>query len=306
MMGIFSILLYISMFMSVLTPYPVALISLLYGRGKGIIIALIASVILYSIVQSGGDNFVLVGLFIAAMTLAISLAEVIHRKLPPIKGMILIGSFFILLGGIGLFSFQQSQGESVREIILKRVVELKPFFDKQVSELKKAESQNTLEIEAYFKNPDVMTDDILKQGPGLFMMSLFVTLWANMFLLLKSHRLFKNLNHDYSEKILVKFKVPEYMVIGVIVGLIMSIWGETLGASIPAVGLTILKVLGVFYFFQGFGIYIDFLDHVRLTGILRSMLVVLTVVTANEILALIGLFDMFINFRKFLKKKEEI
>lgn len=307
MMGILSILLFISMFMSVLTPYPVALISLLYGKSKGIAVAIVASLLLYLITaQQGNENFALVSLFVVAMAIGISLAEIIHRRLPPVRGIMFIGIGAISLSLVGVYAFQESQGKTIREVILTRVVSLKPFFDKQIAELKKTDNQNTLEIEAYFKQPEVMTDDILKQGPSLFVISLFVTLWANMFLLLKSNRLFKNLDLDYSEKILVKFKVPEHLVVGVIIGLALTIWGDSLGPIYSALGWSILKILGVFYFFQGFGIYIEFLDFVRLTGFLRSILIVLTVLTANEVLAIVGLFDMFVNFRKFLKKKEQI
>ena len=86
----------------------------------------------------------------------------------------------------------------------------------------------------------------------------------------------------------------------------MTMWGEFLGEWGPVMGISLLKILGVFYFFQGFGIYVDFLDHVRIFGFLRSILVVLIVLTANQMLALVGLFDMFVNFRKFLKKKDHI
>ncbi len=61
----------------------------------------------------------------------------------------------------------------------------------------------------------------------------------------------------------------------------------------------------MFYFFQGFGLYISFLNFMGLGGFLRAVLVIATVITANEVLAIFGLFDMFVNFRKYMKRKDQ-
>jgi len=307
MMGSLSIILYMSIFMSVLTPYPVALVFVLFGRHKGFIVAGLTTAVFYILVQQGSKDIFLIGIFIFAMLVALGLSEVIYRKITPVKGILVMGMSFIVLGSAGLFSYQQSSGVKIREIVLGNIEKLKPMFDQQINEIRKSNSENALELEAYLKQPQVMTDDIMKQGPSAIIMSVFVVLWANMFLLLKSNRILnQKADTSYSEKILIQFRVPEQLIIGVIIGLIMAMWGDVLGEWGPTMGITLLKVLGVFYFFQGFGIYVDFLDHVRIFGFLRSILVVLTVLTAHEMLALIGLFDMFVNFRKFLKKKDHI
>ena len=71
-----------------------------------------------------------------------------------------------------------------------------------------------------------------------------------------------------------------------------------------AIGLTGLSTLGVFYFFQGFGIYLAFLDSFKVTGFVRTLLVVATVMMANKMIAIIGLLDMFLDFKKMINKND--
>ncbi|MAX67562.1 MAG: hypothetical protein CME66_11555, partial [Halobacteriovoraceae bacterium] len=56
---------------------------------------------------------------------------------------------------------------------------------------------------------------------------------------------------------------------------------------------------------QGFGIYLAFLDYLRLTGIIRSIMVVITVLSAPQILAVLGVADVFVNFKKLMTKRKD-
>jgi uncharacterized membrane protein len=73
-----------------------------------------------------------------------------------------------------------------------------------------------------------------------------------------------------------------------------------LGKTAAVVGGNILYCLGVFYLFQGFGIYNDFLKYLRIRGFVKTLFIVFTLVMAFKFLAIIGMFDLWFDFRKYL------
>ena len=102
---------------------------------------------------------------------------------------------------------------------------------------------------------------------------------------------------------MINFSLPEAFVVGVVISLMLQIFGEKFAWWLPVLGSAMLSFFGVFYLFIGFGIYSDFLDHYKIKGFFRTFLIVITFLTAPLLIvvALVGLFDTFINFRKFLK-----
>lgn len=66
-------------------------------------------------------------------------------------------------------------------------------------------------------------------------------------------------------------------------------------------GGNILYCLAPFYFFQGLGVYLDFLSFLRVGGLIRSLFVFGTVLMGWRYLIVVGLFDLWINFRRFFK-----
>jgi hypothetical protein len=96
-------------------------------------------------------------------------------------------------------------------------------------------------------------------------------LWFNMFLVLKSRRLLLSGNdYPHSEKELLNFKVPFGFVLLFAAGLVLAVWGSELGSvNYEALGTTIIKCLGIFYFFQGFGVFRDSLPDAKRDVYLR-------------------------------------
>ena len=111
-------------------------------------------------------------------------------------------------------------------------------------------------------------------------------------------------SYFYTERELLKFKVPEVMVwpfIGVLAILLM---GESVvGPEIFLGGKNIFFLLGLFYLFQGLGVFIDLLSLFKVRGFFKSILVVMTIITSYYLLAALGLFDMWVDFRTFFKKR---
>ena len=89
-------------------------------------------------------------------------------------------------------------------------------------------------------------------------------------------------------------------------GLALAVGGDYLfGSTGITIGANLLYCLSVFYFFQGFGIMSALLDHIKLKGFLRAMLTVSALVLAWRVLVIVGVFDNWVNFRKFLIDKSE-
>merc|ERR1711935_1210438 len=151
------------------------------------------------------------------------------------------------------------------------------------------ESKEAFEALALLNQPELIVDQVLKEAPSWFFITTFLVLWLNLFLVLKSNRIARKWGRDqYSEFELLNIKVPDHMIWPVILSLLLTLFGDKLGVWYPVIGLNLLKCLGIFYFFQGFGIYIAFLDYVRISGFIRTVLIMLTVFTAFQVMALIG------------------
>lgn len=306
MMGVLSTLLCFSLFMTIFTPYPVGLSSVLYGRVRGMITALVGVVTCFIALQAFGQDFSVFFFFIVSMLIALGLGEIVHREINPIKGILAMGSIitFVVSGVIYLGTI--STEKTIKEQLIVEFEKVQPLFEQQKKQIEASGESQPFEIEALFGQPSLLADKVIENAPSYFLMSLFITLWINLFLLLKSDRLVKRMNNSkYGEQYLLNFKMPEQTVWIVIVLLALSMWGDQVGPWVSVVSLTCLKTLGVFYFFQGFGIYLAFLDFLKITGFIRSFLVVLTVFTAGQILAVVGLADMFINFKKLMVRKED-
>ena len=83
------------------------------------------------------------------------------------------------------------------------------------------------------------------------------------------------------------------------------LFGDQLGSEwYGVVGFNILYCLGTLYFFQGFGVFYDYLRSKNLVGFGKSIVLMLVLVFAWRMLVFVGLLDLWVNFRKFYVKKE--
>jgi uncharacterized membrane protein required for colicin V production len=70
--------------------------------------------------------------------------------------------------------------------------------------------------------------------------------------------------------------------------------------------MTLIKCLGIFYFFQGFGVLSELLNFLGLFGFLRTLIVIVTIFTGNYLVAVAGLFDNWFDFRKYFNKQKSM
>lgn len=295
----------LSVFMSAFSPYPLALVSSFVGRKKGLIFSFILLVISYFVSTVLFRSIFSFAVFALVTLVSFMISEIVRLKVSPVKGIFLCG--LVLIGSISFTSYAALSFKdlTLKQFILNTIADNKEAFDLQKEQLmKSAKSDEAFQSLTLLDQPDIFADTIIKEAPVYLVAGSFMIIWFNLFLLIRSQRfLLKDKTSAISEFSLLYIKLPDNLIWLVIVSLAMVLVGDQVSATLPIVGSVLVSALGVFYFFQGFGIYISFLNYVNVTGFFRTMLIVFTIVTANYILVLIGLFDMFFNFRRFFIKK---
>ncbi len=304
-LGMASIVLCVSMFMSVFTPVPLVFAIIMYGRAKGILLGLLglgASVLLSKFIF---PKELLIGLYAAGFVMALAIAEIWLRKIAPFKGILRFGMAMILLIGLGITFTTKTLNLPLRTYIVEEVKKISAQVQVDKEKILAEGGEDSRQMVDLLSNPEKMTDEFIASFPSAVFMVIFFGLWINLLIIIRSQALlFTDKPYPYSERDYLTFNVPDYVVWLVIPAFVLSIWGKELfGPWYDVAGITALKCLGLFYFFQGFGIYMDFVAYLRITGFFRSFLILFTVVTASWLIALVGLFDIWFNFRKYLTKK---
>lgn len=294
--------------MSVFAPFPLALSIIMYGRVKGYLIGLLGLAVCTLFAIQFYQDVTLAGFYFIILLFSIGISEIVFRGFQPVKGMVIFGLSFILLVAGGFFQLMNVMKTTPKEFIMR---ELEKSADKLALQKKLVEQSNdkeSIEVLQILDKPELMANGMIESFPSYFFMGIFIMLWFNMFLVLKSRRLlFSGNDYPYSEKNLLNFKVPFGFILLFVVGLVLAIWGKDIGAvAYETLGFTIIKCLGIFYFFQGFGVFSDLLNFLGVVGFFRTLIVMLTIFTANYLIAAAGLFDNWFDFRKyFVKTKTE-
>ena len=312
-LAVVSVVMACSMIMSVLTPFPLSMAILLYGRKLGIsmgALCLVAIFILFFLVFRNGIGPYILTIYGFSFLSSILITEVFKRDIHPIKGLLKLGSsvvvFLCLLTVISVKILPKPLVEIVydnAEIVAAQLQEQKKTLKKSPGSIKELQQLD------FYSKPHLLTEKIMEglpMVPSVLFIGVFFIIWLTMYLLLKSNEMYHFLSgYRYGEKDFLNFKVPDFVVWPVIglLGLLL-IDQNTIGEQVHTMAISLLRCLGVFYFFQGFGVYVAFLDFLKIGGFVRSFLVMFTVFTGSWILAAVGLFDMWVNFRKFFKPKE--
>lgn len=308
LLGVSSVILCISFIMSVFAPFPIALAVILYGRVKGFLTGLAGLCISFLFAVLVYQDLTLFGFYAVILVLGLGIAEIVSRNISPVKGMVIFGvSLILLLAGM-LGSFIKSQNLTVEQYIIDQIEKSADKIQEQKKIIEQSSDKDSVQILNLLNRPDLIAKEMKESFPGYFFMGVFLMLWFNTFLALKSRRLLMSgQTFPYSERNLLNFKVPFGFVFPLIVGLVLATWGADLGAEVyETVGFTIIKCLGIFYFFQGFGVFSDLLTFLGIMGFFRTIIVMLVIFTGNYLIAVAGLFDNWFDFRKyFIKRKTE-
>lgn len=218
-----------------------------------------------------------------------------------VRSGIVIVSLIVVLAGMAMMSTQKPVKETLTDWVASYKVEME-------QKLSEANSRDKDEILKAFAKPETLANEILKQAPNYIFAGTFFSLWINFLLILRGLKvplLIKK--YPYGENDLMSFKVPEYLVWLLILGMgfylagIKLSWGETY----ERIGLFTMYSMGVFYFFQGVGIYTRFLNFIRISGFLKTFMLIITVVSLNKYLALAGVLDVWVNFDRFFNRQKD-
>lgn len=292
--------------MSVFAPIPLVLSSILCGRKAGLTLALICTTIVYvlSFQVFFAPTFFAAYFFFGLF--ALILAEIFHQKLPPVSGFFKAGlALLILFSLMLLFIVGQAEGSLV-DLVAREVGFISEQFLAKKSELLAQGGEEAWSLFQMASDPQRLAKEILKIFPAALFSLVFFVLWLNLYTLLRIKNVL-GYSYPYSLKSFTKLKLPDWCVWVFIPVLFLAIFGpkifpETVWLEIGAMNL--LRIFGLLYFFQGIGIYLDFLDAMSIKSLfLRIFLILLTFLTASWLISLLGLFDIWVNFRKFFKKK---
>jgi hypothetical protein len=312
-LGLLSIVMASSILLGPLTAFPLSMAILLYGRKVGISLGVVCSLIVFGffILMSGknGTGPMIFGTYIFSLLSAVFVTNIFRKDQNPIQGLLQIGSLLV----IGVSAFLVFVIQVMEMPVAELVYESAQIFSEQLfAQKEQIMGKGSIEDQQFLhflSKPHLVAKEImtlLPTTPGMLFIGVFFVLWLTIYMLLKSNSAYKFLgNYSYTEQDFLAFKMPELAIIPVII--IMATLALLEQESAPQffiVAQNLLKCFGVFYFFQGFGIYIAFLDFLKISGIIRNFLIMFTILTGSWVLAGVGLFDMWVNFRKLFKRKQ--
>ncbi len=305
LLGAASVVLCLSYLMVLFTPFPLVMAAVLYGRVRALALMGVGAVACLGIGTLLGDAATFVGSYVLMSLVALVISEALARDWAPVKTVLAVGAGLIALfatsGALYLQEVKQTPVEAVSAQI-KRVQDA-------VEEAQKSNPAATGLFElGLAQDAQVLAEEVLKKIPGYLMAGVFFLLWINCYLALKARRLMQpQLDHRYSEATLLEFKVPfwgVYLLVAALLGILFNAHlGTAYASSVEVAGNWLLLVIGVFYFFQGFGTVLGFLDHHQVVGFPRSLGIMVIVFFVPWLLALVGLFDTWFEFDKKFKKK---
>ena len=171
----------------------------------------------------------------------------------------------------------------------------------------KDHSEDLFDAKAMISDAPLMVKSMMTYGIGSFFDFIIIALWMNLYFLLRTNRISKTKNNSkFSEQGLLNLTMPEYVKYGLVVAFSFYAIGEYFEIQLSStLGFIGLNIIAAFYFMQGFGVYLKFLDFAKLSGFMRTFLIVLTIFSARAILVIVGFVDEFINFRKLMIKKDQ-
>ena len=305
LLGASSVILCLSFIMSVFAPFPLALAITMYGRVKGYLVGIAGLILSFVLAGSIYGDYTLFGFYFCVLVFGIGIAEIVLRNISPIKGMVLFGIGFIITIATSFILMMNSMKTTPQQFILQQIEKSADKIAEQKKAVEMSGDKDAIQVLQLLDRPDLLAKEMMESFPSYFFMGVFIMLWFNMFLVLKSRRLlFSGTDYSFDEKCLLNFKVPFEFVLVLALGLILALFAEKLGSlQFETLGFTIIKCLGIFYFFQGFGVFSDMLNFLGVTGFFRTLLVMITIFMASYLIAVAGLFDNWFDFRKYFVKR---
>ena len=294
----------------ILAPVPLALGHLLYGKRK-IILSSLVVLVLAGIFLPPFMSSYLMGAFVFSWPLAFCISEGIMKNLHPARILILSGGLIVVSLVVLLSVFFLFIDTGPKEKINVWVTETVEVLKENNPKLLDSNNPETRPLSDLLNNPQRITEIVMQRSFAFAFVFIFLSLWVGLLLVLRNAPLWKGSigqHYGHSEKDLLDFRLDEKCVYLLIAGLVLYVGSEHfgLGSTAEVVGGTLLSCLAVFYFFQGFGIYLNLLNFLKLHKIIRIFFIAITLMMAWKVLVVLGVFDLWIDFKKLfttIKKK---
>lgn len=304
-----SLICFVSIVFSMFAAFPLSLSIMSLGRTKGYLVIFITWVLSYGLSLINYNDASLFFAYTPVIILGVTISEILIRKEKPSNGIIKYGLLLatLLLGSITLIYFSNEQAILNELATYSKNIALE--FEKQKSQLMNENSNQAYEILAFFQNTKEFTKTVLEMIPRTLFVGLFISLWANLILVLRTRKFFFDRSiYPYSEKELLNFKLSENLIWVLILFIAFAITGYELeNSAFTFWGETGLWCVGVFYFFQGMGIFLDSLTFFKIYGFMRFFFIFGLIMFTPfwwAIVAGIGVFNTFFNFREKISKNK--
>ena len=304
LLGFSSILVY---FITLSVPYligfaafPLVIATTYYKRGWSFSLILICSLIVFLLLQISDNQWIsmLFPLYLLAAAMAVVVGEILLREIPPIKAILSTGIFLVALIFVGGGTLVQQNKEQAAEFLRTSLMSIQ-------DQVQEKSPKDSIEFKDHIQFMIDRVDKIVVSTPVYVFISIFLGIWLNLYLILRGHRTLGFVrNYPYQLKDLTRLRLPNWTAYGAIGVLALYVLpAGRVGSTLQDWAEGAAYVLGTFFFLQGFGVYLEYLDFLKVRGFFRSFLVFITAVFAHAILAILGLFDLWFNFRKFFKDK---
>lgn len=293
----------------IFSPIPLALAFLIYGYPKtftAVAIAIFGGLAL-SVVPNLQifSNYSLMMIFVTVVAFMVS--SIVSRNEHPVRGFILRGLIVLFCISSLFVVANMATSESIITVFENQLVgtinSMKTGEDYQT--LLKSGGDEARQIEQFFSAPLEVVRPLYNWVYSLVFVAVFFVLWLSTFTVMRNKSIWQNMHeYKYGLSDFVNFKVPEFFMYLVIVGFALFVGADYIQMkSLEVIGGNVLVALAVLYFFQGMGIYLELLKYLKIRGLLRNLLTIMTIFYGYQFVTIAGLFDTWVNFRKYFVKK---
>lgn len=296
--------------MSVFAPVPLAIAFLLYGRLITFAVGFFSVGLLWgaALMVKGFPSHV-IQMYIVAFLFAVLVAEILFRNINPVKGLINTGLILVILFGSMLIAFDRLSPTSLKGEISQTVSTVMMQLKKNKQQSTDISAEDERAFDDFVNKPEVLTNEIYSSLPLIVFIFSYFGLWISLYVTLRNSVVWRyKVSYAFNLKDLTYFKVPDFFVYPLIFSMILLVGADYgLPPGSEVIGRNLLYCLGVFYLFQGFGVYNDFLKYLKIGGFVKTLFIAFTLILASKFLALVGIFDLWFDFRKFFinRKKDE-
>lgn len=288
---------------------PLSIAFLLYGRLITFAVAGVAIGAIWGATMTvkGFPGHIL-EFYVMAFLYAVLTAEIILRNITPVKGFIYSGLVLVLLFGSALIAYENLSPTPLRGVISSSVSQFLTQIKKQKTVSPSVTGEEERAFDDFVNNPEGLTNDIYSSLPLIVFILSYFGLWVSLYVTLRNSIVWRyKVRYDFSIHDLNFFKVPDFFVYPLIFSLALWLGAEyeLLPKEAEVIGRNLFYCLGVFYLFQGFGVYNDFLKFLRIGGFIKTLFIAFTFLLASKFLAILGIFDFWFDFRKFFTKTKK-